>query len=403
MSLPPLRLMRDPVSMEQHKRRASALLVQRANVERYPPVLNQLRVLSTFSECTVLDDLGTDEEKPLHSSSQVKRERVKSTGFLQSLGPLGKLRNIVAFAWKFDRLLRCEPHVAIAYDPYAAAQLLRRRTSSFKRVVHLHELLNVNAGGRADRLAARYLRKYLRDADLVIVPDAYRARTTASFAALSQEPSVVMNCPAILHELPPSKLLPNLQERGLGTSRVVHYQGSVGAEHGLELIVDSMRYWPDDAVFVVVGGGKKEYVASLRIRAAALGVGNRLILLGLVPYSDVFSYAVGASVGITLLDSSVENWRFSAGASNKRFEYLALGMAQITNAGPGMRDVFGEAQLALLLDDLTPQSLGYAIASVLGNPDVAAAMGRRARAAHLSAYNYETQFAPVAERVRSWL
>jgi glycosyltransferase involved in cell wall biosynthesis len=395
--------MRDAAALGVNKGRASALFVQRANVERYPPVLHQLRVLSEFCDCTVLDDLGMDEEKSLHSSDSVKRERVRSTGVFQSLGPLGKLRNIVAFASRFDRLLRREPDIAIAYDPYAAAQLLARRASSLKRVVHLHELLNVNAGGRADRLAVRYIREYLRDADLVIVPDAYRARMTQEFAKLTQEPVVVMNCPALLGDVPPSKLLPALRERGLETTKIVHYQGSVGAEHGLELIIDSMQYWPSEAVFVVVGGGKKEYITALKVRAASLGMGDRLILLGLVPYGEVFSYAVGASVGLTLLDTSIDNWRFSAGASNKRFEYLALGLAQITNAGPGMRDVFGEAQLATLLDDPTPQSLGCAIASVFGNPDLAAAMGRRARAAHLSSYNYESQFAPVAQRVQSWL
>jgi glycosyltransferase involved in cell wall biosynthesis len=389
--------------MKQRQERPRALLAQRANVERYPPVLHQLRVLSEFCDCTVLDDLGMDEDKPLHSSDVVKRERIRSTRLIQSLGTLGKLRNVLSFSAEFDRLLRCGPNISIAYDPYAAAELLWRRESSLKRVVHLHELLDVNAGGRADRLSVRYIRNHLCEADLVIVPDAHRARLTQSFAKLSKRPTVVMNCPALLLELPSSRLLPSLRERGFETSRIVHYQGSVGAEHGLELIIDSMQYWPSDSVFVIVGGGKKEYVTALRARAASIGMGDRLVLLGLVPYSDVFSFAVGASVGLTLLDCSIKNWRFSAGASNKRFEYVALGIPQITNAGPGMHDVFGEEQLAIIVDDLTPQSLGCRIASVLGNPEFRAATSYRARSAHIRKYNYESQFAPVAERLRSWL
>jgi len=343
-----------------------------------------------------------DKEESLYSSHQVQRERMRSSRLVQSLGLVGKLRNVLAFASSFNRLLRREPDFAIAYDPFAAAQLLRRQPSALKRVVHLHELLNVSTGGRAERLAVKYIRKYLRNADLVVVPDVFRARMTQDFADLHTEPAVVMNCPALLLELPSSKLLPALRERGVETSKIVHYQGSVGEEHGLELILDSMQFWPRDAVFVIVGGGKKEYITRLRQRAATHGMVDRLILLGRVPYRDVFGYAVGASVGLTLLDATIDNWRFAAGASNKRFEYLALGTAQITNAGPGMSEVFGKGQLALLLSDLTPQSLGRAITSLLDNPEVGGAMGQRARAAHLSSYNYESQFAPVAERLYSW-
>jgi glycosyltransferase involved in cell wall biosynthesis len=382
---------------------ASVLFAQRANVERYPPVLHQLRVLSEFSACTVLDELRVDEEESQHSSDHVRRKRVRSSKLAEVLGPAGKLQNALAFASTFSRLLRQKPKVAIAYDPFAAAQLLRRRSSAPKRIVHLHELLNVNAGGRADRLSVKYLRQNLRNADLVVVPDPFRARLTQDFAKLNAEPAVVMNCPALLPRVPSSKLLPALRERGVETSKIVHYQGSVGAEHGLELIIDSMQYWPQEAVFVIVGGGKKEYLTSLRERAAALGMSHRLVLLGLVPYREVFAYAVGASVGLTLLDCSIENWLYSAGASNKRFEYAALGTAQITNAGPGMTEVFGKGGLAMLLDDVAPRALGRAIASVLDNPEIAGAMGQRARAAHLSSYNYESQFAPVAERIHSWM
>ena len=109
---------------------------------------------------------------------------------------------------------------------------------------------------------------------------------------------------------------------------------------------------------------------------------------------------MGAAVGLTFLELTTDNCRFSAGASNKRFEYAALGIAQVTNAGAGMEEIFGRPGLATLLDRLDPQSMGDAIGALLSNPNRRAEMGERARRAHLSVNNYEAQFAPVVSQTR---
>jgi hypothetical protein len=164
-----------------------------------------------------------------------------------------------------------------------------------------------------------------------------------------------------------------------------------------------MIHWPADSIFVVIGGSENEYRAHLRQVAASVGVSSRVQYIDRVPYSEVLSYAVGATVGITLLEPRIKNWRYSAGASNKRFEYAALGIAQVTNAGPGMDEVFGQAQVASLLDTVGPASIGQEIARLLSTPAATAAMGAHARAAHLRANNYDAQFAPVLQIIESWL
>ena len=112
---------------------------------------------------------------------------------------------------------------------------------------------------------------------------------------------------------------------------------------------------------------------------------------------------MGAAIGITLLEPTTDNWKFSAGASNKRFEYAALGIAQVTNAGPGMYAVFGVTDIAELLPVVDSRAIGVAVSSLLANPDRSAAMGERARAEHVRENNYEAQFAPVMSKVDSWL
>ncbi len=85
-----------------------------------------------------------------------------------------------------------------------------------------------------------------------------------------------------------------------------------------------MPWWPPDAWFFIVGAGSDGYVETLRRLASSVGAAERVVFLVRVPYDEIVSYAVGVTVGILMLDTSKPNWHFAAGASNKRFEYMAL-------------------------------------------------------------------------------
>lgn len=388
------------------RRKSQILLAQRANIDRYPPVLHQIRLLASSADITVLDRKATSEKDEAGTSEGIERIRVPFNAEDRGgLSPVRRLGEAFAFARNYDELLTRRPDISIAYDEDTAAVLLR---SSFarlrlRRVVHLHELPEPTTAGITTRLSMRYLRRTLRRADMVIIPDADRARIVASKFKLSKDPFVVMNCPTLLSRVPSSKLIRALHDRGINSENIVHYQGSIGPAHYFEDIITSMRFWPADSVFVVVGSGREEYLRKLRTIAASIGVENRVIFLGRVPYREVLDYAVGATVGLTLLEPTIDNQLFCAGASNKRFEYAALGIPQIANDDPGMDEVFGKAGTAVLLKRIDPELIGRTVESLLSNREGAADMGRRARVAHLSVNNYERQFAPVLEQFRSWL
>jgi glycosyltransferase involved in cell wall biosynthesis len=376
-------------------------MVQRADVDRYPPVLHQMRELSELSSVTVLDRASDDLRGLEMGIANVRRVRVPSS---KAPRALRNIAEFLAFSRELDRELDAGSSVAIGYDPDAAALLLRSThgDAALKRVVHLHELPDLSTAGKITRRSIRYLVTHLRRADLVLVPDRERARMVADAYSLSREPMVVMNCPMTVLEIPDSRLLPLLHERNLDDVRVIHYQGSVGPDHYLDQIVMSMKSWPSDAIFVIVGGGDNEFTAHLRSLAHSLGVQDRLVLVGRVPYHEVMSYAVGATLGVTLLEPTIDNQRFCAGASNKRFEYAALGIAQIANADPGMDEIFGSPGLAELLSVINVETIGEAVVRLLSSRSLTAAMGERARFAHLRENNYEAQFAPVLRTIESW-
>jgi glycosyltransferase involved in cell wall biosynthesis len=383
------------------KLRKRFLLVQHACIEGYPPVLHQAGLLSAIGDVTIIDTISASESHAVETGEQVKRIRIKSPQSSPVIPQMGRLWNLRKFSLAVREQMLTEPAAVIGFEPQAASAMLRvkHKTTLTKRIVHLHELPTADgyaASFTASR-ALQYLIRKLSSADAVVVPDQHRAEYVQSIAQLKRDPLVVMNCPRLLPNYPSSLLIPLLRARGITTANIVHYQGVVGADHNIETVIRSMRFWPADAVFVVVGGGPEAYLKELNRVAIAEGVAQRLVLTGRVPYSQLFQYAMGASVGVTLLDSAIPNWKFSAGASNKRFEYAALGIPQVTNAGPGIENLFGNPGIAAIADHRDAEDIGRKIARFLADESFAREAGAKARALHLQSYNYERQFQKVLE------
>lgn len=380
------------------------MLAQRASIERYPPVLHQVEILRARGEVVVVDAPGKRDDRGIQTTPSVQRVRIPSADFGNRDTRLGRLRWVGHFANRFRQQLARIPDVAIGYEPEAAALLLCSNARQTMRIVHLHEIPDVAlyAPSITSNVAIRYMLRTLNRADLVIVPDAHRAAYTAEVGKLSRRPYVVMNCPPLRSELPVSRLIPWLRERGHFSTQIVHYQGSVGPDHALEQIIASMRYWPSDAIFVIVGAASPSYRADLQSLANRDGMSPRMLFVGEVPYSLVLSYAVGATVGMSLLEPHNRNWEFAAGASNKRFEYAALGIPQVTNSGAGIYETFAIPGIASVVDVGSVEAIGKAVERLLLNPSLSAHMGERARSLHLREYNYEHQFAPIVARIQEW-
>ncbi|MBA3355849.1 MAG: glycosyltransferase [Pyrinomonadaceae bacterium] len=350
---------------------------------------------------TIVDTLSEGDSPVVQSGDMIERVRIKPTHSSLIFPQVNRFRNLRTYNNTVRHQMALGPNVVIAFEPEAACVMLKMKKKGLhiKRVVHLHEMPDPDA--YAESLGASwalaYLRKNLSLADAVILPDRDRAEYIQSNSSLKTPPLVVMNCPRRLAELPASLLLPFLRERGIDSSRIVHYQGAVGPDHKLETVIKSMRFWPADSVFVIVGAGRKWYLKKLTELTAAEGVAHRVIFAGRIPYDQLFQYAIGASVGVTLLDPSGLNTKLCAGAGNKRFEYAALGIPQVTNDGPGIQGLFGDTGIAAIANHNDVSEIGQKISHYLTNEAFARDAGAKARAIHLQSYNYEHQFQKVLE------
>jgi glycosyltransferase involved in cell wall biosynthesis len=336
------------------------------------------------------------------TSETIRRIRVSTKdSSLIVLSQINRFQNLNRYSTSVRRQLATGQNAIIGFDPEAARIVLKSPSvqPQTKRIVHLHELpskedYSESVGGT---LSVKYVVKNLDKADAVIVPDTYRAEYIQSMAKLKTPPLVVMNCPRRLLKLPESSLLPLLQKRGIYSCTIVHYQGSIGPDHCLETVIKSMRLWPKDSILVIVGEAHQDYLKQLDTLIQIEKVAGRVIFVGRVAYSQLFNYAAGASVGITLLQPTTRNWELSAGASNKRFEYAALGIPQVTNNGPGINELFGRTGIAEIADQNDVVDVGRKISQYLTNESRRREAGAQGRRFHLQSYNYEQQFQKVLD------
>ena len=388
------------------------LAVIRAPLEAYPPSLNQVRLLARHGLRVTVADLAPTlpAEDALAAEPGTARVSLGVQRALegQDVALARRLCDHVRFGHGVRRLAaRLRPAVVLAYDPAAIAAV--RRPPGAALVAHFHELpLPATAGGgplmrRAARLAARRA----ADADLVLFPDPARARIYAEATGLPRPPAVAFNCPLAVPDaaLPADALRPRLAALGVpAEAPVVLFQGWIGPSRAIAETIRSMPLWPAAARFVLIGpvrGAQREALTAL---AAATGVARRVLFLGPLPYPALLAHTVGADVGLALVSPRHEAepaWRYTAGAVNKRFEYMAAGIAQVASTGPGMAEIVATPGAGLLVDPDDPAAIGAAVARLLTRPEERREMAARARRAHLERFSYEAQFAPVLTRIEA--
>jgi glycosyltransferase involved in cell wall biosynthesis len=166
-----------------------------------------------------------------------------------------------------------------------------------------------------------------------------------------------------------------------------------------------MGQWPKDVWFVLKGHGDPAYFSSLRERAASCGCGERLVKLdlGFQSYRDHCAALAGANVGWTVLEPSCDNWLYAATASNKRFECMALGIAQVSDRNPGVLELIEDKGCGLCVGHRDEGGIASTVRKLTESPEQCRKMGERGRDLHLRYYNYDHQFSPVLVKLMEFI
>jgi glycosyltransferase involved in cell wall biosynthesis len=168
---------------------------------------------------------------------------------------------------------------------------------------------------------------------------------------------------------------------GLGDAFVVGYSGSFKPWHGIDVLVDAAAHLRDRPVrFLLVGDGPER--AELEGRAEALGLRDRFVLTGAVPYAEVPGLLAAADLCVAPFVPARHGPSRTRGFvldPLKVFEYLALQKPTVTIQAANIEALFTDGEHLRLVPPEKPAALARAIAEAMDDPAAAAA---RARAGH---------------------
>lgn len=373
-----------------------------ANPDYYPPTINAVRILRHHFQvhilCRNMDPAIEDWPSDVTVERQGDDASSRAKG---ALSPAAKL----AEYWRFVARTRAivaqsNPALIYAYDTHAfvASLMARPRGRGIALVYHAHELVlpESSPAGSMQRWISRAALAGTRRADAVVFPERSRARLWLAAAGDSRPPIIVPNCPAREYFPAPADWHDTIAQRYAAREAV--YVGNVSAENGhLEglraiALLSGVR-------MRVIGLFRADFEPIFNALARELGVAERASLDGRLPQAELLSRASRATLGLSLHKPYDKNWEHLGSASNKLFEYAAMGLPVVVPDRPSYRDFLGDAPWVSYADIEDPRSIAGAVSGVLADRERYAAMSLAARRSFENDYNYERVFAPALDRL----
>lgn len=389
--------------MNRQVRKLSVVIY--ANPDYYPPLINAINLLSKNFDLVVicrnqdLPQVAYPENVKLYRLGKRITSREK-----ENQGGILKIVEYAVFTMRaifYTRFYKCRLIYACDMHGFVAgffANCFARRSFLVYQ--------NFDLCGWKEK-GLRHIVKYLEirlahKADKIIFSDINRARYFKKEAKLNELPGVVMNAPRQIDNLPPDKLKEILRLKGFnGNARIVLCQGErMDRERSILEVIKSMPFWPKDSILVLKGNIDENFWEECLKEAGPLNLTARIIRLPYGPYPSIFSYTVGASLGLALYNSQELNRIFNAGASNKIFEYMAMGIPVVTNDSVYFREVLDTRFVYFAKPD-SVEDIARAVNSGLLDKERCPQKANEARQVHLSRLNFEFQFKPILEFINS--
>lgn len=388
--------------MISHKKKIGIVIY--ANPDYYPPLINTIQILAKEFDLVII---CRNQDKPqaaypdnvrLYRLGKFKTSRGKEA---QNL--LLKVLEYLSFTIKAIFYLQayyCRIIYSCGMYGLVASFLAGRFGKRIPLIYHNFDLEELKKQQGLSYIIKYFEPRLARYADKVVLPDINRAKFFHKEARLNKLPDIVMNTPLCVEHLPPGRLKEILKARGIARdTKVVLYQGTINQARSLLEVIQSMVFWPKDTILALIGEVSGDFIALADHAAERLGLKGRIQYLAAVSYSELLNYTAGAYLGLALYKPVNINQLFNAGASNKLFEYLSLGIPAITNDSDYFREVLDSSVAYFARPDCI-EDIARAVNSAVSDIEEYKRKSRSARIAHLTKFNYQVQFRPILEYIR---
>ncbi|MBI2975728.1 MAG: glycosyltransferase family 4 protein [Chloroflexi bacterium] len=177
---------------------------------------------------------------------------------------------------------------------------------------------------------------------------------------------------------------------GLRAMPTVVYVGGFFQWHGLDMLlqaVHDLQAHGVDAQLVLIGDGpERERMGG---RAAALGLGERVVFTGLITQAAVADILAVADIAA----APYQNWTETTGM--KIFDYMASGKAIVATSFDGQHTLLEHLRSGFLIQPGSQRQLTDAIETLLRGDDLRAQLGRNAQAKILHNFTWDHTAAKI--------
>ncbi|QWR78047.1 glycosyltransferase family 4 protein [Candidatus Magnetomonas plexicatena] len=179
-----------------------------------------------------------------------------------------------------------------------------------------------------------------------------------------------------------------LSETVVAKRTFLFYSGSLYKWKGIDLLIEAMRYLPDETLVIAGGGGRLDELKQL---VKHLGLSERVTFTGHLPHNKITELLKDAKLSfIPNIQSEISKYT----SPLKMFEYMAAGVPIVAANLPGISEVLQHGQNALLFTPGDVEGLVRQTKTLLNDMALAAELAKNAKEFARS-YTYEKR----AERI----
>jgi glycosyltransferase involved in cell wall biosynthesis len=224
-----------------------------------------------------------------------------------------------------------------------------------KLIFDAHELMPESMGGIKEKVWSYIEGKCIKSCDVIIMPEKNR---------IAYFKKKYPNAPKIwlLENFPRKNEIP-FERNDLfrekypikKNQKIILYTGLLASKRHIEDLIHAMEICAEHFVLVALGKAYKGYDRVLYTMVNKLRLTNRVFLHRAVPYVELLKYMASCDIGIALYRNTDLNNFYCA--SNKVYEYIALGKPVVTNDYPGLLEHVESFGQGVCLAEVTSRSL----------------------------------------------
>ena len=368
-----------------------------AHPELYPPTLSAIEELSQIADTidvVTRNMLASKWEYPKNVRVHYINKK-KYVGFGIEKVSFGlKIIHFLKFVMMSHRLIKKnKSKIVLAYDaiPLYVAHLLKATLKKQDSLLwyHNHDVTDLSKANYFSimSIASRKQDSAIQNIGMFSLPSKERL---VYFKNIPKEIN-----PIIIPNYPLKKVYSkHIKKEIKTTSRLkLVYQGSIGKGHGLESIIKILNQPINNKSLELhlVGKIRAPYLQQLNALAKQNGVLDRFEYHGMKPFTQLPAFLSGFDVGIAIHKPYNITYATGGSASNKIYEYAALGMPVLLFDNEHYRSYLGDNNWSFFTD-LTHDSL---INSLMAIHDSFSVASLAARKDFLEKYNYGNCFQKI--------